>query len=159
MNREQVLGMYDYLSMVEGTTRKVIEAFPDDRLDWAPRPGMRTVRELVEHIYGQGMAKALAVHRGTMTVEEYGACMTAPRAGGMGELLEWCGRTFDSMLEEISTLTDEECERTVEAFFGAFPGGVFLSITYDELWHHRGQLTVYLRLLDLAVPNIYAYDE
>jgi hypothetical protein len=33
--------------------------------------------------------------------------------------------------------------------------GVFRSILLNHLYHHRGQLTVYLRLLDVPVPSIY----
>jgi len=33
--------------------------------------------------------------------------------------------------------------------------GVYRSVLLNHLYHHRGQLTVYLRLLDVPVPSIY----
>ena len=33
--------------------------------------------------------------------------------------------------------------------------GVYRSMLLNHLYHHRGQLTVYLRLLDVPVPSIY----
>ena len=33
--------------------------------------------------------------------------------------------------------------------------GVFRAILLNHLYHHRGQLSVYLRLLDVPVPSIY----
>lgn len=160
VTKNQIDKMYGYLRLVHKTTRRIVLAFPDDKLDWVPKAGMRTPRELIEHIYGQGLAKADRAYRGEMTYEQYLAYMTAPRSGGAKQLLDWCDATFEAMMARIDGLTEAQVNDTVmKAFFGDFQTGVFLSITYDEWWHHRGQLTIYLRLLGIPVPNIYDYGE
>jgi len=157
ITKESVLGQYEYLKMVQLTTLDVIAAFPDEKLDWHPKEDMRSPRELIEHIYGQAVAKLKAAKRGTMTLQELMDEHNAPRDTGTEELIAWCRTRMDEVEKLLDGLTDEDWARNIEGFFGVFPTPTFVSITYDEWWHHRGQLTVYLRLLDISVPDIYAY--
>lgn len=158
ISKAMITEMYDYLRLVHKTTREVIRAFPDDKMDWAPAPGMRTPRDLVEHIYGQGVAKLKAIETGHMTLEEMMADHNCPGDVGAEGVIRWADERFEEIQRRVAAVREEQCAKPVEAFFGTFPGGQFLSITYDEWWHHRGQLTVYLRLLGIEVPCIYDYE-
>ena len=159
MTRQQVLNLYDQLNMAHGITKRFIKAIPVDKLDWAPIEGMRTARQLIEHIYAQGSAKAEAIHRGSLSLEELLAHNDAPKTGNHFELILWCEDKFEDMQEKVRHTTEAQMEAPVKAFFGELPGAVLLSITYDEWWHHRGQLSVYLRLMGIPVPNIYGFFE
>jgi uncharacterized damage-inducible protein DinB len=159
MQKQQIAQMYGYLNMVHHTTLNVINAFPEDKLDWLPKPNMRSARELIEHIYAQGVAKAKAVSTGKMSLEDLLAENTAPKSGDAQQLAKWADDRFAETQKFVAAVTQEQCDAPVEAFFGTMPGGVILSITYDEWWHHRGQLTIYLRLLEIEVPDIYAYPQ
>jgi len=157
VGKVQIEAIFGYLNSVQKTSREIILAFPDDKLDWAPKPEMRTPREIVEHIYSQAVANPKAVVRGTLTEAEDKADHTAPKTGGVAELLAWVDGQFAESQRLVALLTEEQLASPVVAFFGEFSGGTFLTVYYDELWHHRGQLTVYLRLLDRSVPFIYNY--
>jgi uncharacterized damage-inducible protein DinB len=157
MKRDQIARMYGYLNECHRVTRRIIDAFPDDRLDWAPAEGARTPRQIVEHIYGSSVAHAHAAHTGTLTQEDHHAAEDAPRAGGTAELIAWADAKWAAMQADATSVDDEGLAGTVKAFYGEFPVWMMLSFNYDEHWHHRGQLTVYLRLLGVEVPFLYDY--
>src|SRR5262249_58755409 len=69
MNRQEFLARRDYINMVHGVTVRAIGAFSDDELDFRPRPGMRTPRELIFHVYRQAQLTAEAAQSGRFTME------------------------------------------------------------------------------------------
>lgn len=158
MTRSDIARCYDYLDKVHRVTRRIIAAFPEERLDWSPAEGARTPRQIIEHIYGSSVAHARAVLSGTLTPEDHRATEDAPKAGGPGPLLAWADRCWGETTRLAREATDEQLQRIVHAFYGDFHGWIMLSFNYDEHWHHRGQLTVYLRLLGIPVPFLYAYE-
>ena len=157
VSKKTVQWMFAYLKRVHKTTRDVVRAFPDDKLDWKPQPAMRCPRELVEHIYAQSLARTKAVLRGSMTMEEFLAENTAPKTGGAAELIAWADAAYFQNQLLVEMVTEEQCAMIVRSFFGEFSGGAILRVTYNEWWHHRGQLTVYLQMLQIPVPSIYEY--
>jgi hypothetical protein len=58
MTRQQLLDRWDYFNLVHGVTLRAIGTLADNELDFRPKPGMRTPRELVFHIYTQERALA-----------------------------------------------------------------------------------------------------
>jgi len=53
MNKQHLSARCDYFNMVQGVTVRAMRVFSDDELDFRPRPGMRTPRELIFHVYSQ----------------------------------------------------------------------------------------------------------
>ena len=156
MSKELLVEKLNYMKMVHGVTRKIIQAFPEDKLDWSPAGGSRTAREIIAHVYGMLASHAAAVLKGALTEEEHLAAEKAP-GGTAEELLNWCEDRFDDFQRDARLATDEQLASKVKFFYGEFPGGSILMCVLDEYWHHRGQLTVYLRLLGIQPPNLYAY--
>ena len=72
---------------------------------------------------------------------------------------------FDERLEEAVSLLESASDETLNALwtlrrgdyiFFQLPRKVNLrNFAYNHVYHHRGQLSVYLRLLDIAVPGMY----
>jgi uncharacterized damage-inducible protein DinB len=54
-------------------------------------------------------------------------------------------------------MSEEDVARSVESPMGTYPAWQYFTFAYDEHWHHRGQLYVYLRLLGKEPPNLYDY--
>jgi uncharacterized damage-inducible protein DinB len=54
-------------------------------------------------------------------------------------------------------ITDAQLSREIEAWGDKLSGAKFVHFMYDEHWHHRGQLTAYLRMLGIAPMMIYDY--
>lgn len=156
MNKQAMLGQRRYFGMVHGVTLRAVGTFSDDELDYRPRPEMRSVRELVHHIYTMEKEIAEGVRRGKVIEEgapEALASLTTVAA--LQDYVRACHRAADEALE---AMTDEDLARTVEAPYGSFPGWQFFAFAYDEHWHHRGQLYTYLRLLGKEPPMLYDYE-
>jgi uncharacterized damage-inducible protein DinB len=67
MNKEALLGQRGYFKMVHGVTLRLIGSFADADLDYRPKPEMRSVRDLVLHIYGMQKAFGEGAREGRLT--------------------------------------------------------------------------------------------
>lgn len=140
-------------------TRRLLERVPADRLDFRPHPRSMTLGQLALHIAAiPGSISRLASLDGidTQTVD-----FNPPAPAAAAEILA----TLESSLAEAKSylggLDEGACAGTFTARAGervvfALPRLMMLrSLMFNHLYHHRGQLTVYLRLLDVAVPSTY----
>lgn len=157
--RESVAEQYDWLRLCHAATRNVIAAFPEEKLDWRPAEGARSPREIVEHIYGAGAAHSAAVLKGELAKADYDAAEDAPKQGPAAELIAWADAKFAALDRDARAATEEQLAAPVKTFYGEFSGRQMLGFNYDEHWHHRGQLTVYLRLLGVPVPFVYEFAD
>ena len=165
MTRQQLLERRDYFNLVHGVTLRAIAALSDDDLAFRPKPGMRSPRELIYHIYSQEKLLAEAARTGEFSSET--AASSSPEDGpGAVECLRLAtvndARAFaqacHQAAEEIfRRMSDEELARPVASPFGAYPAWQYFAFSYDEHWHHRGQLYTYLRLLGKEPPMLYDY--
>ncbi len=166
MTRQQLLDKRDFFNLVHGITLRAIQTFADNELDFRPKPGMRTPRELVFHIYGQEQALAEGARDGSFTMElanrsnpedpsriaAVGALATVTDAAGYA-------RACHDVAERIfRAMSEDDVVRPVNSPFGTYPAWQYLVFAYDEHWHHRGQLYTYLRLLGKEPPMLYDYQ-
>ena len=149
----------EYLSEFESemkNTRRMIERVPGDKGEWKPHPksfALGHLAQLVAWIPGW-IANAAAV-----TSLDIAA---APRYSF--EKTETLLKMFDENVQDakaaIAKLTDKDLDVPWELKRGDM---VLFSTTrgramrqhMSHLSHHRGQLSVYLRLLDVPVPPVY----
>jgi uncharacterized damage-inducible protein DinB len=165
MNRNDFLARLDYFNMVHGVTARAISAFSDEELDYRPQPGMRTPRELVFHIYSQEKLLAEAARNGRFTLEAANGSNPEDKSNAAGlkalvtvsdarRYAEACHQTAETIFRAMS---EDEIARPVESPMGTYPAWQYFTFSYDEHWHHRGQLYTYLRLLGKEPPNLYDY--
>ena len=146
------------LDQEAATTRRVLERVPEDKLTWKPHPKSMSLGRLAMHvaeINGSISEMSLA------DSFDFGSGRRGVDATSRAELLE----VFEKGLaraKEIVAQTDEARARAEWSFMmgekkmGSMPrSALFRSIMMNHLYHHRGQLSVYLRLLDVPVPSIY----
>jgi uncharacterized damage-inducible protein DinB len=166
MTSEQLAARLDYFRLVHGVTRRAIRTFGDDDLTFRPASGMRSPRELVFHIYEQERRLAEAARDAHLTMEAADA--SNPEGGGAAQCAQLttidaaaafadaCHATLDTTFRQLSS---EDLARPVESPFGPYPAWRYLAFAYDEHWHHRGQLYLYLRLLGKEPPMLYDYRD
>ena len=136
-------------------TRRVIDAFPEDKLFSHTIGGMRPFAEMAAEllaIAGPGL-------REIATGEEAELFEDIDFGNSKAEIL----RLWDETTEEIDTLWKQiPAERFQEEIktFGEYEGTVISSIFYfiDNEIHHRGQGYVYLRSLDIEPPYFWERD-
>ena len=147
------------LQQESATTRRVLERVPSEKLAWRPHERSMTLGQLAMHVatLPAGIA-GLAQREGFDTSE---ANFTPPQPSNAKEILdafEGSMRSAEAYLSgphnELAAKTWKLTSQGREIF--AIPRAQLVrSIMLNHWYHHRGQLSVYLRLLNVPVPSIY----
>ncbi len=145
------------LEQESAATRRVMERLPEDKLSWKPHPKSMSLGQLALHtarIPGN-IANMLSADitegpkggqaEATSRAEILDA-LTASLKEGTARLKGW----DDSHM--MATWTFSIAGKTM---MSAPRVGMVRMIMFNHLYHHRGQLQVYLRLLDVPVPSVY----
>ena len=144
-----------------GTTRRLLERVPEERLDFRPHAKSMRLGRLAGHLAELPGWAAVGLERDAvpMAIEGGGGTLFEPT--GHGELLARFDAGVASFREKARGIGDEQLREPLrlmrgERVFVELPRRVILrSVFLNHLIHHRGQLSVYLRLLDVPVPSIY----
>lgn len=140
-------------------TRRVLEAIPDDRFDWKPHPKSMSLGQLAIHVaYLPDWARgALA-----SDVLDFATAPRPPQSvSGVKELLEHFDRNAAALRAALAAFDPAKYRdlwtlRNGDQVFVSKPRPVVYRVwSMNHLIHHRGQLCVYLRLLDVKVPTVY----
>src|SRR2546428_9454872 len=139
------------------TTRRVLERVPADKLSWKPHPKSMSLGVLALHIASSpGHIAGWCCEDETTFKGE-----PAPAPSSTADILTAHDESVKTVKETLSRLGDQG----LAGMWTAKAGGQTLmtmpkaalarAILMNHWVHHRGQLSVYLRLLDVAVPSIY----
>jgi uncharacterized damage-inducible protein DinB len=146
------------LELEAKTTRRVLERVPDDKLAWKPHTKSMTLRQLAQHVATiPGGVSAMARHDG-YDVEKF---TEPPQLESTAAILAAFEESVAQAKTNLAATDDAAMMQNWSFNRGGKPImtipriGVFRSMLLNHLYHHRGQLTVYLRLLDVPVPSIY----
>ncbi len=152
-------GLLQELEMEAATTRRVLERVPDDKLAWKPAAASRTLGQLAHHIAVNPGSIASMVSTSPVQVPNFGGPEPSPT--GAAELLATLSASVDRAKGIVAGFDDEAMMATWTLMAGdrtvlAVPRIAMLrSIMLNHWYHHRGQLSVYLRELGVPVPSIY----
>lgn len=141
------------------TTRRVLERVPEDHFDWKPHEKNFTLVEMASHI-------ANLLNWGTMILgtdeldlsEEY---PPQTQAGSSAELLQMFDEKSAALLKALDAADDEQLLGSWSLRMGDTEISSMSRVAnvrgfvVNHMIHHRGQLTMYLRLLDVPVPAVY----
>lgn len=138
-------------------TRRVLERVPEDRLAWRPHPKSMTLGELALHLAQLPLGIASLVEPLTVEMPTVPRGQPATRA----EILEALDRSVAYATERLAAWGDAGLAALWTLTIGGAAaatmprGEVLRSLMLNHSYHHRGQLTVYLRLLGVPVPPVY----
>ena len=139
------------------TTRRVLERVPSDRLAWKPHAKSMSLGQLALHVASNPGGVAQMAAQASVQVPEF----AQPEAKTTAELFSTLDESVATAKRVLEELDDPAMGETWRAMAGdqevmAIPRVALLrSIMLNHWYHHRGQLSVYLRLLDVPVPSIY----
>jgi len=147
-----ITGAYDFLlETYETEILKIIgiwAAFPDSALDFRPHPKSRTLLEQMEHQVqseGRWMRTMMGIETGDPVPS------TRTRRAFIDKYLSDAKRRLGILRTKPDTWW-----RDPVAFFDVTRSRAWVMVRrLNHSAHHRGQLIVYLRLLDLKVPSVY----
>ncbi len=139
-------------------TRKVLAAVPGDRLDWKPHEKSMSLGQLTGHIAETpGWAPSMMEPELDFTAVDYKPFI-AEDSEGLMKNFEDAVKVFEDALSgrDDEFMSQTWTMRAGDKVLMSLPRfAVVKNISINHLVHHRGQLTVYLRLLDVAVPATY----
>lgn len=140
-------------------TRRVLERLPEDSLDWRPHAKSYSLGELASHV-----VDILDWVAPTFAAPEFDAAQSpesAPPATTVAELLARLATNAAAAHAALAAATPADLDfvwifRHGEQILLQQPRAQVVRESFlNHLIHHRAQLGVYLRLLDVPVPNVY----
>jgi uncharacterized damage-inducible protein DinB len=151
-------GLLQELEQEAQTTRRVLERVPDNQLGWRPHQKARTLGELALHVatVPGGVAQFVASQSPVQAPD-----FTDPSPQSASELIPALDQSIATAKKVLGGMDDAELMATWRMMRGerelfAVPRvAVLRSIMLNHWYHHRGQLTVYLRELNVPIPSIY----
>jgi uncharacterized damage-inducible protein DinB len=140
------------------TTRRVLERVPAEKFEWKPHPKSMSLGQLALHTaMTPGMICGWACEEET----NLGGGEKPPVATTTADILAAHDSSVAKMKETMGELGDGGLMNSWKASAGGqtifeMPKVALIrTIALNHWYHHRGQLSVYLRLLDVPVPSIY----
>ena len=155
MNGQMMLPEFDHEM---ANTRKTLERVDDGRFDWKPHEKSFSLKGLAGHI-----ANIPPWVKVTLDTEELdvGQDFDQPTFESTADILAY----FDGQVAEARAALEAASGEDLmapwsmvmegETIFSMPKAAVIRSFIFNHNVHHRGQLTVYLRLLDIPVPAVY----
>jgi len=156
MNRiQQFLKEMDEQSL---TTRKMLQIIPDDKYDWKPHEKSMTIRQLSTHIAELPTWITMA-----LTTEELDFA-TAPyqhsTISNTKDLMEFFEKSLvdgrSQLVDSNENKLDEKWTlRTGDQIHSVSTKAEVIRMALNQVVHHRAQLGVFLRLLDIPIPGSF----
>jgi len=147
------------LEQEAAATRRVLERVPADKLAWKPHAKSMTIGQLAQHVAGiPGHVSRMAQAEGFDVANARREPAQPENAEGLVAKLEESlagARAFLSGLDEESASAPWRLSQGEREVFTVPRLDMVRTMLLNHWYHHRGQLTVYLRLLDVPVPAVY----
>jgi uncharacterized damage-inducible protein DinB len=146
------------LDMESKTTRKMLSRVPDDKYDWQPHPKSMTIRRLATHVAELPSWIAMTL---TTSELDFASSPYKPEViNNTAELMNYFEKNLADGKDHLEGAKEEQLSdswtlRNGEEIYSTSPKSEVLRMTYSQIIHHRAQLGVYLRLLDVPIPGSY----
>jgi len=152
-------GLIAELTQEATTTRKILERISPEQFDYKPHEKSMTMVRLAAHVaemidWITETCVKDELDFATMDYKPFEPQTTA-------ELVEFHDKNVAAALEALKNTSDEDMNKpwtlkNGETTYFTMPKIATLrTMCFNHIWHHRGQLSVYLRLNDIPVPSIY----
>jgi len=151
-------GLLAELEQEAQTTRRVLERIPQAHLSWKPHPKSMSLGQLALHV--ATVPGNVAEIAAADTIPEPPS-FVQPEAATAAELVPALTESVAKAKRALGGFDDARMGAMWRLQSGgrdimAMPRGAFVrAIMLNHWYHHRGQLLVYLRMLDLSVPSVY----
>ena len=157
--RDDLLAEFD---QVMASSRKHLERAPFDKWDWKPHEKSMALGSLALHLAENPAWAVMAIKQDSFDVEPGGAPHTPPPPpASREELLKKFDENVAAAREAIAGAADELLRQNWTLLKNGQPLMTLPKLSVLRLWvlnhtiHHRAQLGLYLRLLDVPVPATY----
>ncbi len=142
-------------------TRKLLERVPLNNPAWLPHEKSRNIEQLARHVANLYSWVTYIVKHDDVDFSKGPALPPMPETKTTESLLSHYDETLAEAIASLENTTDEEMMKMFsmkngETVLRSLPkAGAIRNIGLNHLVHHRAQLGVYLRLLDIPIPGMY----
>ena len=152
-------GLIGEIEQEAKTTRAILERIPPEKFDYKPHEKSMTMIRLATHV-----AEMMNWVTTTCTTDELDFAKSDYKpfaAQTTAELVEYHDKLVAEAVETLKNTPDEamhdpwSLKNGDTTYFTITKIAVIRTMCLNHIWHHRGQLSVYLRLNDIPVPQIY----
>jgi len=140
-------------------TKKMLERVPLDKKDWKPHERSMSLGRLATHVaeIPHWISRIITIDDFDFFVQGF----SSHAASSQEELLTIFNDKLDKAIADLESTGDESFDKSwtvrrgEQVIYQLKKKVAIRSWGLNHLVHHRGQLSVYLRLLDLPVPGMY----
>jgi len=140
-------------------TKKMIERVPLDKKDWKPHEKSMTLGRLATHVaeIPHWISRVITADEFDFLVQGF----SSHTAASQEELMTIFNEKLIKAITDLQTMDDESfnkiwtVRRGEQVMFNTAKKIAIRNWALNHLIHHRGQLSVYLRLLNIPVPGMY----
>jgi uncharacterized damage-inducible protein DinB len=157
--RDMLLPEFD---MEMDNTRRTLERVPDDKLSWKPHEKSGTLGWMATHIASIPNWAKMTMENDSLDLSPAGGSkFTPPKADNRKELLELFDKNRAEARAALAAGDDAAFAKpwallmSGKELFREPKSSVLRRMVFNHLIHHRGQLTMYFRQLDVPVPALY----
>ncbi|MDB5124641.1 MAG: DinB family protein [Mucilaginibacter sp.] len=140
------------------TTRKMLERVPNDKYDWRPHEKSMTIRSLATHI--ADLPNWVTIALTTDELDFASNPYNPATINNTSELIDVFERSLANGREHLVKASEDELLpnwtlRNGDQVYNVTSKGEVIRMTYCQIVHHRAQMGVYLRLLNIPIPGSY----
>jgi uncharacterized damage-inducible protein DinB len=155
-----LVGEFDHEA---GNTRRVLERVPEEHVTWKPHPKSYSLGDLALHVTNLPFWVGMTMHQTEFDLDPPGGAPPRPKRmwESRAALLKAHDDNVAAAHAAIAGASDADMmvmwslKKRGVATFTMPRAAVLRGFVFNHIVHHRGQLTVYLRLKDVPLPNLY----
>jgi uncharacterized damage-inducible protein DinB len=157
MANEKVAEFVSWFDRIRERTMRVAACVPPDKVDWTYRQGKFTLGDLMRHLGAiERWMFAENVQRRPSRYPGHGREL----ADGYDAIIGFMRRMHDESMAIFRSLSDADLEAKCATPGGAeLRVGKWLRLMVEHEVHHRGQIYLYLAMLDVPTPPLYGLTE
>jgi uncharacterized damage-inducible protein DinB len=143
------------------TTRRLLERVPDEHFAWKPHEKSMSLGELAGHIANLPMWCSATLQHTVLDLDTFGEDVSLRAPASRTAMLEEFDARVSAARAALAASSDPEMltpwtlKKGSQEFFTMPRISAVRSFVMNHLIHHRGQLSVYLRLQNVPLPSIY----
>lgn len=140
-------------------TRKILEKVPYEKGDWKPHEKSMPLERLARHVAEMGKWVSITLNQDELDFAK--GFIQTPKFSTTAELLQFFEEATQEAKMSLENSDDEKLNelwtmRNGDHIYFTMPRHTVLrNFAFNHLVHHRGQLSVYLRLLEVPLPGMY----
>jgi len=140
------------------STRKMLACVPNDKYDWQPHPKSMTIRRLVTHIADIPSWLEIAIYDDELNFAT--TTHKEPVINNTDELLKFQEESLAKGKVALESANEEQLNeqwtlRNGDYIISVRSKAEVIRMSYCQIVHHRAQLGVFLRLLNVPIPGSY----